>query len=128
MLNDPEVLRDCIPGCQELEGSAEEGFAATVKLKIGPVGATFKGAVTLSNLNPPESYTITGEGKGGVAGFATGGADVHLTEDGDDTILRYEVNAKVGGKLAQLGSRLIKSTSDKLAGEFFGCFAEKASG
>ncbi|APZ55290.1 CoxG family protein [Salipiger abyssi] len=127
MLNDPDVLRDCIPGCQELEGSPEEGFAATVKLKIGPVSATFKGAVTLSNITPPERYTITGEGKGGVAGFASGGADVYLSEEGDETILRYEVTAKVGGKLAQLGSRLIKSTSEKLATQFFDCFAEKAS-
>lgn len=127
MLNDPEVLRACIPGCQELEGSPEEGFAAKVKLKIGPVSATFTGEVTLSNMNPPESYTISGEGKGGVAGFAKGGADVHLAEEGDETILTYKVDAKVGGKLAQLGSRLIKSTSDKLATQFFDCFAEKAS-
>ncbi|MCA0043389.1 CoxG family protein [Celeribacter litoreus] len=127
MLNDPDVLRDCIPGCQELEGSPEEGFAATVKLKIGPVSATFKGEVTLTNVNAPESYTIVGEGKGGVAGFASGGADVSLAEDGAETVLTYAVNAKVGGKLAQLGSRMIKSTSDKLAKQFFDCFAEKAS-
>lgn len=127
MLNDPEVLRKCIPGCQELDGSPEDGFNATVKLKVGPVSATFKGAVTLTNVNAPESYTIVGEGKGGIAGFASGGADVVLTEDGAETVLRYEVNAKVGGKLAQLGSRMIKSTSEKLAKQFFDEFATQVS-
>ncbi|WP_108257923.1 CoxG family protein [Mangrovicoccus ximenensis] len=127
MLNDPEVLRGCIPGCQELSGSPEDGFAASVKLKIGPVSATFAGAVTLSDLVPPESYRISGEGKGGVAGFAAGAADVHLAEDGGETVLSYKVDVKIGGKLAQLGSRLIKSTSDKLARQFFDCFAAKAS-
>ena len=85
MLNDPDVLRECIPGCESLEGSAAEGFAARVTTKVGPVKATFNGQVTLSNVNPPESYTISGEGKGGVAGFAKGGADVHLAPDGDAT-------------------------------------------
>jgi hypothetical protein len=126
MLNDPAVLRQCIPGCESLEGSAEEGFAARVTTKVGPVKATFSGQVSLSNLNPPESYTISGEGKGGVAGFAKGGADVHLAEDGSETLLTYAVNAQVGGKLAQLGSRLIDSTAKKLADQFFACFAEKA--
>jgi uncharacterized protein len=127
MLNDPAVLRECIPGCESLEGSPAEGFAARVTTKVGPVKATFNGQVTLSNINPPESYTISGEGKGGVAGFAKGGADVHLAADGGDaTILTYTVNAQVGGKLAQLGSRLIDSTAKKLADEFFSSFASKA--
>jgi carbon monoxide dehydrogenase subunit G len=126
MLNDPAVLRECIPGCESLEGSPAEGFAARVTTKVGPVKATFNGQVTLSNVKPPESYTISGEGKGGVAGFAKGGADVHLAEDGADTVLTYAVNAQVGGKLAQLGSRLIDSTSKKLADQFFASFAAKA--
>ncbi len=126
MLNDPAVLRECIPGCESLEGSAAEGFTARVTTKVGPVKATFNGAVTLSNVNPPESYTISGEGKGGVAGFAKGGADVKLTTDGTETLLAYTVNAQVGGKLAQLGSRLIDSTAKKLADQFFSCLAGKA--
>ena len=126
MLNDAAVLRECIPGCESLEGSAAEGFAARVTTKVGPVKATFNGQVTLSNVNPPESYTISGEGKGGVAGFAKGGADVHLAPDGDATILTYTVNAQVGGKLAQLGSRLIDSTAKKLADQFFSSLASKA--
>ncbi len=126
MLNDPAVLKECIPGCESLEGSPSEGFAARVTTKVGPVKATFNGEVKLSNVKPPESYTISGEGKGGVAGFAKGGADVHLAEDGSDTVLTYDVNAQVGGKLAQLGSRLIDSTAKKLADEFFSKFAQKA--
>lgn len=127
MLNDPEVLRDCIPGCQELSGSPEDGFDASVKLKIGPVSATFAGGVTLSDLVPPESYRIIGEGKGGVAGFASGAAEVNLAEDGAETVLTYKVDVKIGGKLAQLGSRLVKSTSDKLSRQFFDCFAARAA-
>jgi carbon monoxide dehydrogenase subunit G len=126
MLNDPQVLRECIPGCQALEGTPESGFSAKVTTKIGPVKATFDGAVTLSNVRPPEGYTISGEGKGGVAGFAKGGADVRLVAEGADTILTYKANAQVGGKLAQLGSRLVDSTAKKLADEFFACFARKA--
>jgi hypothetical protein len=126
MLNDPAVLKECIPGCESLDGSPSEGFAARVTTKVGPVKATFNGQVTLSNVNPPESYTISGEGKGGVAGFAKGGADVHLAEDAGGTVLTYSVNAQVGGKLAQLGSRLIDSTAKKLADEFFSSFAAKA--
>ncbi|MBW8637970.1 carbon monoxide dehydrogenase subunit G [Hoeflea sp. WL0058] len=118
-LNNPEVLKQCIPGCESLEQTGENEMAATVKLKIGPVSAKFNGAVTLENINAPESYTISGEGKGGVAGFAKGGADVSLEEEGDETVLSYEVKAQVGGKIAQLGSRLIDSTSKKLAGQFF---------
>ena len=121
-LNDPEVLRACIPGCQSLEMKSPTELAATVKIKIGPVSATFNGEVTFSNISAPESYTISGEGKGGIAGFAKGGADVTLKEDSGDTILSYVVNAQVGGKLAQLGARLIDSTSKKLAQQFFAAF------
>ena len=126
-LNDPEVLRQCIPGCETVERHSESELTATAKIKIGPVKAKFTGVVTLSDLNPPESYTITGEGKGGAAGFAKGGAHVRLTPDGDDaTVLHYDVHANVGGKLAQLGSRLIDSTAKKMSDEFFGRFAAAA--
>ena len=127
-LNDPDVLRACIPGCQSLTMKSPNELEATVKIKIGPVSASFSGEETLSNLNPPESYTISGEGKGGNAGFAKGGADVRLTEDGDGTILAYDVKAQIGGKLAQLGSRLIDSTSKKLATQFFADLGAKLNG
>ena len=128
-LNDPEVLKECIPGCQSLEMQSPTEMTATVVLKIGPIKATFNGEVTLKNLKPPHSYTIQGEGKGGIAGFAKGGADVTLTEDGPDaTVLKYAAKADVGGKIAQLGSRLIESTSKKLAGQFFSSFGEKVGG
>lgn len=131
-LNDPEILSECIPGCQELEKTSDTTMTAVVKVKIGPVAATFKGDVTLENINAPESYTISGEGKGGIAGFAKGGADVTLIDDGAETVLSYVVKAQVGGKLAQLGSRLVDSTSKKLAGQFFARFnevvSEKAAG
>ena len=123
-LNDPEVLRACIPGCESLEETGENELAATVKVKMGPVKASFDGEVELQNINAPVSYTIRGEGKGGVAGHASGGADVRLEEDGTDTLLHYDVDAKVGGKIAQLGSRLIDSTAKKLAGQFFGNLRE----
>ncbi|MEP5622320.1 MAG: carbon monoxide dehydrogenase subunit G, partial [Hyphomicrobiales bacterium] len=118
-LNDPEVLKVCIPGCDSLEMTSDTEMTAAVTSKIGPVKAKFKGAVTLSDINPPESYTISGEGKGGVAGFAKGSAKVSLAEEGDETVLTYEAKAQVGGKLAQLGSRLIDSTAKKMAEEFF---------
>ncbi|WP_026304613.1 SRPBCC family protein [Kaistia granuli] len=127
-LNDPDVLRACIPGCEELTRTAEDAMSAKVVAKVGPVKATFVGNVTLTNVNPPESYTISGEGKGGVAGFAKGGADVRLAEDGDATLLTYVVKGQVGGKLAQLGSRLIDSTAKKMADDFFGAFATRLSG
>ncbi|MTI43965.1 hypothetical protein JM93_03954 [Roseibium hamelinense] len=127
-LNDPDILRECIPGCESLEMTSPTEMTAAVTSKIGPVKAKFKGAVTLENINAPESYTIAGEGKGGVAGFAKGSADVHLAEDGAETVLTYTAKAQVGGKLAQLGSRLIDSTAKKMADEFFGKFTEKVGG
>lgn len=127
-LNDPDVLRECIPGCQSLEMKSPTEMAATVVTKIGPVKAKFAGEVTLENINPPESYTISGEGKGGIAGFAKGGADVKLEDVEGGTKLTYAAKAQVGGKLAQLGSRLIDSTAKKLADQFFKSFAEKVGG
>ncbi|AZO49292.1 MAG: carbon monoxide dehydrogenase [Mesorhizobium sp.] len=128
-LNDPDILRGSIPGCQSLEKKSDTEMAATVVLKIGPIKATFNGEVVLKNLKPPHSYTIQGEGKGGIAGFAKGGADVTLTADSaDTTVLKYAAKADVGGKIAQLGSRLIESTSKKLAGQFFSTFGEKVGG
>ncbi|MEQ9638739.1 MAG: carbon monoxide dehydrogenase subunit G [Alphaproteobacteria bacterium] len=125
-LNDPAVLQACIPGCDSLEPVGEDGYKATVTAKVGPVKAKFAGQVTLSDIDPPNGYTISGEGKGGAAGFARGGAKVHLAEDGDGTLMTYEVDANVGGKLAQLGSRLIDGTARKMADEFFAKFSELA--
>ena len=127
-LNDPDVLRDCIPGCESLTGSAEEGFEATVKQKVGPVKATFTGAVRVTDAVPPKSYRIAGEGKGGVAGFAKGGADVALAEVPEGTALSYAVDAKVGGKIAQLGSRIVDSFAAKMADAFFQRFQERVEG
>lgn len=127
-LNNPETLKACIPGCEELTGSPEEGFAAVVKQKVGPVKATFKGEVQLENIVPGQSYTITGEGKGGVAGFAKGGADVTLAMVEDGTELTYEAQAKVGGKLAQLGNRIIGGFARKMADEFFERFQDTVEG
>jgi uncharacterized protein len=119
-LNDPDVLRQCIPGCQSLEMTSPTHMTATVVIKVGPVKATFGGKITLSDLDPPIGYRITGEGSGGVAGFAKGGATIRLEAAGEhETILHYEVESQSGGKLAQLGGRLIDSTAKKLAGEFF---------
>jgi carbon monoxide dehydrogenase subunit G len=123
-----EVLKECVPGCQEMTGSASEGFEATVVQKVGPVKATFKGAVTLSDIIEGESLTLTGEGKGGAAGFAKGGARVHLADGGPGTVLTYEVEAKVGGKLAQLGSRIIDSFAKKMADQFFERFQGAVEG
>ena len=122
-LNDAEVLRSAIPGCQSLTGTPDEGFAATVKQKVGPVSATFEGQVRLTDIVPLESYVIVGEGKGGAAGFAKGQAAVALA-DGEDggTVLTYDVKANVGGKLAQLGSRLIDGFAKKMADSFFSNF------
>jgi uncharacterized protein len=121
-LNDPEVLRQCIPGCESLEKLSDTEMTAKVKLKVGPVSASFSGKVKLSDIDAPNGYRIAGEGTGGAAGHAKGSALVRLVEDGDGTILKYEVKADVGGKLAQLGGRLIDATARKLAGEFFGKF------
>ena len=123
-LNDPNILRQSIPGCQNLEQTSETELTATVQAKVGPVKATFQGAVTLSEIKAPESYTISGEGKGGAAGFAKGTARITLIEDGNETILNYEVDAEVGGKLAQVGSRLIEGSSKKLASQFFETFSD----
>ena len=123
-LNDPDVLQRCIPGCKELVRRSDTEFEAVVGLKIGPVKATFNSMVTLTDLNPPESYTLIGKGKGGAAGFANGGAEVRLVEDGGSTILEYTFEANVGGKLAQIGSRLVESTTRKIAANFFEKFIE----
>lgn len=122
-LNDPEILKQSIPGCEEIEKLSPTEFTAKVTAKVGPVKARFGGKVTLSDLDPPNGYRITGEGQGGAAGFAKGGADVRLEQDGSDTILRYQVQASVGGKLAQIGSRLIDGTARKMADDFFARFA-----
>ncbi len=127
-LNDPEVLKQAIPGCQEIEKVSDTEFAAKVKVKVGPVSAKFDGKVTFTDLDPPNGYTISGEGKGGPAGFARGGAKVRLEADGAATLLHYEVEALVGGKLAQIGSRLIDATAKKMAGDFFAKFAEVVGG
>jgi len=122
-LNDVEVLRQCIPGVEEIEKTSDTSFTAKVRAKVGPVSARFAGEVTLSDLDPPNGYTISGEGKGGAAGFAKGGAKVRLTDDGAATLLSYDVDAQVGGKLAQIGSRLIDGTAKKMADDFFSRFA-----
>ncbi|MDB5762544.1 MAG: carbon monoxide dehydrogenase subunit family protein [Herminiimonas sp.] len=127
-LNNPEILKQSMPGCQELNKVSDTGFDAVVVIKVGPIKATFKMAGTLSDLDPPNGYTISGEGKGGVAGFAKGSAKVHLEQDGDATILTYEVHADVGGKFAQLGARMINSTAMKFAGDFFVNFNRAVTG
>ncbi|MBT0956597.1 carbon monoxide dehydrogenase subunit G [Alphaproteobacteria bacterium KMM 3653] len=124
-LNDPEVLKQCIPGCEELIKHSDTDLEAKVVLKIGPVKARFSGEVQLDTAGAPDAFSLTGKGNGGAAGHAKGGADVTLTADGPDTtILRYEAKAEIAGKLAQLGSRLIQSTAKKLAGKFFKSFAQ----
>lgn len=121
-LNDPEILKSSIPGCQTIEKLSDTEFAAKVVAQVGPVKANFAGKVKLADLEPPQSYTIAGEGSGGVAGFAKGSAKVSLAEDGDATVLNYAVQAHVGGKLAQIGSRLIDSVARKMAENFFSRF------
>lgn len=123
-LNDPEVLKRCIPGCQSLDKEADNRLRAVAEVKIGPIGARFNGVVTLSDLDPPNGYTITGEGQGGTVGFAKGGAKVRLSADGDGTLLAYDVDAQVGGRLAQLGGPIIDATAKQLAAKFFQQFAE----
>jgi carbon monoxide dehydrogenase subunit G len=122
-LNDVEMLKQCIPGCQSLEKLSDTEMTAKVKVGIGPVRATFTGKVTLSDLDPPNGYQLTGEGSGGLAGHAKGGATVHLSDDGVGTLMRYQAKAEVGGRLAQLGGRLIDSAAKKLTDEFFDKFA-----
>lgn len=123
-LNDPEILRVAIPGCESLEKVSDTEMTAKVAIKIGPVSAKFAGKVTLSDLDPPKGYRITGEGQGGAAGFARGTAQVTLEEDGGATVLRYNADASVGGKMAQIGSRLVQGAAQKMANEFFGRFSE----
>ncbi len=122
-LNDQEVLKACIPGCESLEKLSDTEMTAKVRLRIGPVSAAFSGKVTLSDIDPPNGYKIAGEGQGGVAGFAKGGAVVKLADDDGGTVLTYDVDAQVGGKIAQVGARLISGTAKKLADQFFGKFA-----
>lgn len=126
-LNDVEVLKACIPGCETITKHSDTELEATVSAKVGPVKAKFSGAVTLSDMDPPNGYTISGQGKGGAAGFAKGGATVKLTDSGAGTTLSYNVNASVGGKLAQIGGRLIDSTAKKMADQFFSKFSEQAA-
>jgi carbon monoxide dehydrogenase subunit G len=121
-LNDPEILRQCIPGCEEVVRQSDTEMTAKVVAKVGPVSAKFAGKVTLSDLDPPNGYTITGEGSGGAAGFGKGGATVTLADDGGATLLSYTAKAQVGGKLAQIGSRLVDATARKMAEEFFARF------
>jgi carbon monoxide dehydrogenase subunit G len=123
-LNDPEVLKACIPGCESLEKLSDNEFQAVAVNKVGPVKARFKGKVRLSDLDPPNGYRISGEGDGGVAGFAKGGAQVNLAPKDDGTLLTYTVEAQIGGKLAQLGQRLVNGAAKKLADEFFDKFAK----
>lgn len=124
-LNNPEVLKASIPGCDSLEQLAENQLKAIASIKIGPISAKFGGAVTLSDIDPPNGYTISGEGQGGVAGFAKGGAKVALVDDGNATLLSYTVNAQVGGKIAQLGARLIDATAKQMAEAFFDRFSKQ---
>jgi uncharacterized protein len=126
-LNDPEVLKACIPGCESLEKVSDNELEAVAKIKIGPVSARFKGKVELSDLNPPHGYTISGEGQGGIAGFAKGAAKVGLSPIEGGTRMTYEVEAQVGGKIAQLGARLIDGVAKRMADQFFASFAEQVA-
>ena len=127
-LNDPEVLKSCIPGCETLDVIGENEFQAVATNKIGPVKARFKGIVNLTDLDPPNGYKISGQGDGGVAGFAKGGATVALSDKDGGTLLTYNVEAQIGGKLAQLGQRLINGAAKKVADEFFANFAKAVQG
>ncbi len=123
-LNDPVVLKSCVPGCEQLDKTSDTEFQAVASIKVGPVKARWKGKVRLSDLDPPNGYKISGEGEGGVAGFAKGGATVALTDKDGGTLLTYNVEAQIGGKLAQLGQRLINSAAKKTADDFFANFAK----
>lgn len=126
-LNDPEVLKACIPGCESIDKTSDTELKAVVAAKIGPISARFNGAVTLSELDPPNSYLISGEGQGGVAGFGKGNARVHLADEAGATRLNYTVNAQIGGKMAQLGARLIDSVAKSYAETFFTRFSERVA-
>ena len=126
-LNDAEVLKACIPGCEELNKTSDTSFEATASIKIGPVKARFKGKVDLTDLDPPNGYRISGEGSGGVAGFAKGGATVKLEDKDGGTLLKYDVDAQIGGKPAQLGQRLVNGAAKKVADEFFANFVKAVS-
>ncbi len=126
-LNDPDVLKASVPGCETLEKVSDTEFTATVMAKVGPVRAKFNGRVTLSDIDPPNGYTISGEGQGGAAGFGKGGAKVSLTTENGETMLRYEANASVGGKMAQIGSRVVEGVAKKMADEFFSTFVEQVN-
>lgn len=127
-LNDPDVLRASIPGCQSLEKEGEDRFNAIAEVKIGPIGARFRGNVTLTDLDAPNGYTIVGQGNGGIAGSAKGSARVRLSDDGAGTLVSYEVDAEVGGRMAQLGGPIIDATAKQLAGKFFSRFGEVVAG
>jgi hypothetical protein len=124
-LNDPDILKDCVPGCETIEKTGENEYAVQMTARVGPVAAKFKGRMTLSNIRAPKSYSIAFEGQGGVAGFAKGSADVSLAAEGHDTRLSYAVKANVGGKLAQIGSRLVDAAANKVANDFFVAFNGK---
>jgi len=124
-LNDPEVLKACVPGCESIDRNSDTEYVVQMTARVGPVSAKFKGKLNLANMNPPHSYSIAFEGQGGVAGFAKGGADVSLTPEGHATKLAYKVKANVGGKLAQIGSRLVDAAANKVANDFFVAFNEK---
>ena len=124
-LNDPEMLKACVPGCESIEKTSDTEYMVQMTARVGPVSAKFKGKLTLANVKPPHSYSIAFEGQGGVAGFAKGGADVSLAPEGQATKLSYKVKANVGGKLAQIGSRLVDAAANKVANDFFVAFNEK---
>ena len=126
-LNDPEILKACVPGCESIERVSDTEYAVLMTARVGPVAAKFKGKLTLSDLKPPQSYQIAFEGQGGVAGFGKGGAQVQLATEGEGTRLTYQVKATVGGKLAQIGSRLVDAAARKLADDFFTAFNEKVA-
>ncbi|MEK6245102.1 MAG: carbon monoxide dehydrogenase subunit G [Pseudomonadota bacterium] len=126
-LNDPEMLKACVPGCESIDRASDTEYVVQMTARVGPVSAKFKGKMTLSNLNPPHSYSIAFEGQGGVAGFAKGSADVSLAAEAHDTRLSYKVKANVGGKLAQIGSRLVDAAANKIANDFFNAFNEKVA-
>src|SRR5713101_6810918 len=126
-LNDPEVLKACVPGCESIEKSGDNEYQVLMVARVGPVSAKFKGRLTLSDINPPSSYSISFEGQGGAAGFAKGSAQVRLSAEGAHTRLSYEVKANVGGKLAQIGSRLVDAAAKKVADDFFRNFNQKAA-